>query len=111
MKYAVKSISCLTAALTMATVANAAKPGVVSRAPDFTMRRLRCKIEEEPNAPVHLLTVTGEGYRLAGVQITDAAPAPQPAPPSVHAIGRSAAVQHLVQRLRQGPPSRVSRRI
>jgi DNA-binding response OmpR family regulator len=30
-----------------------------------TMRRLRQKIELDPNRPVHLLTVRGVGYRLA----------------------------------------------
>src|SRR6186713_1713965 len=31
-----------------------------------TMRRLRQKVEIEPNKPVHLLTVRGIGYRLVG---------------------------------------------
>ena len=30
----------------------------------MTMRRLRQKVELEPNRPVHLLTVRGIGYRL-----------------------------------------------
>jgi len=32
-----------------------------------TMRRLRQKIEPDPNHPVHLVTVRGIGYRLVGV--------------------------------------------
>jgi DNA-binding response OmpR family regulator len=31
-----------------------------------TMRRLRQKVETDPNKPVHLLTVRGIGYRLVG---------------------------------------------
>ncbi len=31
-----------------------------------TMRRLRTKLEVDPNRPVHLLTVRGVGYRLVG---------------------------------------------
>ena len=30
------------------------------------MRRLRQKVEVDPNKPVHLLTVRGVGYRLIG---------------------------------------------
>src|SRR5688572_8855624 len=37
---------------------------VVSRACDNTVRRLRSKIEVDPAAPDHLLTVHGTGYRL-----------------------------------------------
>ena len=33
-----------------------------------TMRRLRQKIEVDPNRPVHLLTVRGVGYRLVSTQ-------------------------------------------
>jgi len=38
-------------------------PGIVSRAPYFTVRRLRAKLEVDPNAPVLLQTVHGIGYR------------------------------------------------
>lgn len=31
-----------------------------------TMRRLRQKIELDPNSPRHLITVRGVGYRLVG---------------------------------------------
>ncbi|MDG1481994.1 MAG: winged helix-turn-helix domain-containing protein [Myxococcota bacterium] len=39
-------------------------PGVVSRAVDKTMARLRVKIERNPAEPDHLLGVHGEGYRF-----------------------------------------------
>jgi DNA-binding response OmpR family regulator len=42
-----------------------------------TMRRLRQKVEVEPNHPVHLLTVRGVGYRLVASQ-----EAPGPAGPA-----------------------------
>ncbi|HEX8940079.1 MAG TPA: response regulator transcription factor [Candidatus Limnocylindrales bacterium] len=35
-----------------------------------TMRRLRQKVERDPNRPAHLLTVRGVGYRLVGRQAT-----------------------------------------
>lgn len=35
-----------------------------SRAPDFTIRRLRAKIEHDPARPDHVLTVHGVGYRF-----------------------------------------------
>ena len=38
--------------------------GVSTRAADFTVSRLRAKIEESPSRPHHLKTVRGEGYRL-----------------------------------------------
>ncbi|HEY6014230.1 MAG TPA: response regulator transcription factor [Candidatus Limnocylindrales bacterium] len=40
-----------------------------------TMRRLRQKVERDPNHPVHLQTVRGVGYRLVST-----APEPSPAP-------------------------------
>jgi DNA-binding response OmpR family regulator len=39
-----------------------------------TMRRLRQKIELDPNAPRHLLTVRGVGYRLVGESTTGIEP-------------------------------------
>ncbi|MCP4869041.1 MAG: tetratricopeptide repeat protein [Proteobacteria bacterium] len=47
--------------------------GVVSRAVDNTVRRLRAKLEPDPKAPVHLLSVYGGGYRLDGVHTPDPA--------------------------------------
>ena len=47
-----------------------------------TMRRLRQKLERDPNRPRYLLTVRGVGYRLVGAG--DEAPAPvgsEPSPP------------------------------
>jgi DNA-binding response OmpR family regulator len=35
------------------------------------MRRLRQKLELDPNKPVHLLTVRGVGYRLVAVETPD----------------------------------------
>jgi tetratricopeptide (TPR) repeat protein len=43
-------------------------PQVLSRALDTTVRRLRRKLEVDPKAPRHLLTVHGVGYRLLGSQ-------------------------------------------
>ena len=43
-----------------------------------TMRRLRQKIEVDPNRPVHLLTVRGTGYRLAAVDRETAGAAAEP---------------------------------
>jgi DNA-binding response OmpR family regulator len=37
-----------------------------------TMRRLRQKIEADPNHPSHLLTMRGVGYRLVGADGTSA---------------------------------------
>ena len=34
-----------------------------------TMRRLRQKVEPDPNRPTHLLTVRGVGYRLVSVEV------------------------------------------
>jgi DNA-binding response OmpR family regulator/tetratricopeptide (TPR) repeat protein len=39
-------------------------PGVQSRAPDDTIKRLRRKLERDPRHPNHLLTVHGEGWRF-----------------------------------------------
>ena len=41
-----------------------------------TMRRLRQKVEREPNRPVHLQTVRGIGYRLVPATGADIAPPP-----------------------------------
>ena len=38
--------------------------GVVSRAVDATLRRLRRKIERDASDPEHIVTVHGEGYRF-----------------------------------------------
>ncbi len=36
-----------------------------------TMRRLRQKIEPDPNHPIHVITVRGVGYRLVRIDATD----------------------------------------
>ena len=41
-------------------------PAVVTRAVYFTFRRLRAKLEDDPRAPHHLLTIHGVGYRFEG---------------------------------------------
>ncbi len=43
-----------------------------------TMRRLRTKLEPDPNRPAHLLTVRGIGYRLMAIEDPDAADDSQP---------------------------------
>jgi len=64
-----------------------------------TVRRLRHKIEPDPNHPVHLLTVHGEGYRLrldepgAGSTSADQVAA-LPCPPTT-LIGRAAELEAL----------------
>ena len=59
--------------------------GVVSRAVDTTIRRLRTKIERDPKAPDHVLTVYGEGYRFVPWRtssVTDSRPMPGAAGPA-----------------------------
>jgi len=55
--------------------------GVQSRAVDYTLRRLRQKVEDDPSKPVHLVGVYGGGIALRGV---DAGGADKPTgrPPS-----------------------------
>ncbi|MEQ1506028.1 MAG: winged helix-turn-helix domain-containing protein, partial [Myxococcota bacterium] len=48
-------------------------PHVVSRAADFTVHRLRRKLEQAPDQPVHLVTATG-GYRWVPAVQAAAAP-------------------------------------
>jgi predicted ATPase/DNA-binding winged helix-turn-helix (wHTH) protein len=55
------------------------REGVVSRAVDTTMRRLRNKVEHTPADPDHLTTVHGEGYRF--VEASQAHSLSPPAPP------------------------------
>ena len=53
-------------------------PGVNTRAPYHTMRRLRAKIEQDPAVPRHLHTVYGIGYRFEPVGDDQASPTPVP---------------------------------
>ena len=46
-----------------------------------TMRRLRQKLEVDPNHPTHLVTVRGLGYRLVAAATPAAAATPNPADP------------------------------
>jgi predicted ATPase len=81
----------------------------VSRAADTTVRRLREKIERDPQRPDHLLTVYGEGYRFApGTPF--GAPAPDDPEPFV---GRDDEVRALIAALGEAasPRSAVARRI
>lgn len=43
-----------------------------SRAPDFTVMRLRSKIERDPERPRHVITVHGAGYRFVPLGPADA---------------------------------------
>ncbi|MES2641115.1 MAG: winged helix-turn-helix domain-containing protein [Myxococcota bacterium] len=47
------------------------RAGLPSRAVDFTVHRLRRKLEPEPSAPVHLVAAPGRGYRLDGVRLVE----------------------------------------
>ena len=40
------------------------RPGVVSRAVDHAVKRLRIKVERDRRRPEHIVTVTGRGYRF-----------------------------------------------
>ena len=67
--------------------------GVRSRAVDFTMSRLRKKVEEEPSAPRFLHTIRGSGYRYLPGE-----PAPVPlraAPPPDAFVGRAEELSRL----------------
>jgi predicted ATPase/DNA-binding winged helix-turn-helix (wHTH) protein len=59
---------------------------VVSRTVDTTVRRLRAKIEADPDAPEHLLTAHGAGYRLVTAPLPGV---PLPQADSELLVGRS----------------------
>lgn len=46
-------------------------PGVESRTVDTTLKRLRRKLEIDPHAPRHLVSVRGVGYRLVAAEPSD----------------------------------------
>jgi DNA-binding response OmpR family regulator/predicted ATPase/tetratricopeptide (TPR) repeat protein len=54
---------------------------VLSRAVDTAMARLRDKIEADPDAPEHLQTVYGVGYRFVPRRVASELPAPAPEQP------------------------------
>jgi predicted ATPase/DNA-binding winged helix-turn-helix (wHTH) protein len=85
-------------------------PAVVSRAVDTTVRRLREKIEADPQRPDHLITSFGAGYRL----LLESARHALPGPEEQLFVGRQLEVEQLLAALRaprqaravllQGPP-------
>ncbi|MEZ4237174.1 MAG: winged helix-turn-helix domain-containing protein [Myxococcota bacterium] len=64
-----------------------------SRALDATIRRLRRKLEADPEAPAHLQTDHGQGFRLTGLRAVGG-PAPVAAPTDA-AFGSDAPLQAL----------------
>lgn len=72
--------------------------GVRSRAVDFTMNRLRRKIEVDPAAPKHLLTVRNLGYRFVPARVEEAVATTRTEPPT----GRADALDDLASRLAAG---------
>lgn len=69
------------------------RPGVVSRAVDKTMARLRRKVERDTSAPTHLLRVQGQGYRFEPLRASS-----DPA-----LIGRDALLETLHAALERAP--------
>ncbi len=70
------------------------RPDTRTRTLSVTIRRLRMKIEPEPNAPVHLITDRANGYRFVP------APEPQALPrPTTPLIGRAKALGRLREAL------------
>ena len=87
------------------------RPGVVSRAVDNAIRRLRKKLEPDPRAPRFLVSVYGQGYALENAQRHLDAPAPAAAPAALHQtnlgappalVGRAEVLDALRRRLGQG---------
>lgn len=87
--------------------------GIVSRAPYFTLRRLRAKLELDPDSPVLIQTVFGHGYRFLGPSPAPARPRPAGNLSALHPrlFGRDAAIPALAAHLRSlrvlglyGPP-------
>jgi len=77
------------------------KPGTVTRAVDFTVHRLRRKIEADPSEPDHLITVHGEGYRLA-LPAGVAGAAGNLPPEGNRFVGRSDVLAYLQRALHDG---------
>jgi non-specific serine/threonine protein kinase len=67
--------------------------GVRSRAVDFTMSRLRRKVEPDPSKPQFLHTVRGAGYRYAPAE--GERPEPPPVAPPDLFVGRRAEMDRL----------------
>jgi predicted ATPase/DNA-binding winged helix-turn-helix (wHTH) protein len=72
-------------------------PGVVSRAADTAIRRLRSKVENDPQQPDHVMTVYGEGYRFVpmrtavGREASSAAAVPGAGPLATPQVGHGPA--------------------
>ncbi|MEM6926818.1 MAG: winged helix-turn-helix domain-containing protein [Myxococcota bacterium] len=60
----------------------------LSRACDNGVRRLRTKIERDPSAPDHVLTVHGEGYRFVPLAIAETGEPVAAAPSALVHLGR-----------------------
>lgn len=74
-------------------------PGVVSRAVDKTMSRLRAKVEANSGSPRHLVGVAGEGYRFDPL----VEPPPPPRQPrQATVVGRDALIDQLEAAVREG---------
>ncbi len=75
-------------------------PDAITRVDISTMNRLRKKVERDPHAPDHLLTVHGEGYRFVPLSAGDASePAPPPRFPAERDrwVGREADLGRLAR--------------
>ena len=78
-------------------------PTAKTRAVDFTVRRLRQKIEVDPTSPAHIVTVHGVGYRFdpGSAPPERAAPVAAPAtglevaPPDTATVGRGAELRSV----------------
>jgi predicted ATPase/DNA-binding winged helix-turn-helix (wHTH) protein len=78
------------------------RPDSLSRAVDKTMNRLRAKVERDPAAPRHLLTVFGEGYRFEPIdqsrdRTTPGAPTNLPTKLDIF-VGRTQDITALAER-------------
>ena len=77
-------------------------PDSLSRAVDLCVHRLRSKLEADPSAPVHLVTVQGVGYRLVPAEALEAVRTNVP-PARGPLIGRDALVAEVDAALAEGP--------
>jgi predicted ATPase len=73
-------------------------PGVVSRAVDTTVGRLRAKVEADPTAPRHLFTVRGIGYRFQPLPaLSTESVIRVPGPPPSRLFGRDEDLRELTR--------------